>query len=95
MKCIELIHFAEQWIIVVFLVVTFLWFYFLCNMMTTCTNVQRSKQRRTLWFVIIVGETLQDERVNGGALIGIDGSQFPLKLIPVSYINPYPISFLS
>ncbi|GJR53229.1 dynamin-like protein ARC5 [Tanacetum coccineum] len=28
------------------------------------------------------GETLQDERVNGGALIGIDGSQFPLKLIP-------------
>lgn len=33
---------------------------------------------------LIIGETLQDERVNGGALIGIDGSQFPHKLIPVS-----------
>jgi len=32
------------------------------------------------------GETLQDERVNGGAFIGSDGLQFPHKLIPVSFI---------
>nr|XP_043621995.1 dynamin-like protein ARC5 isoform X2 [Erigeron canadensis] len=35
------------------------------------------------------GETLQDERVNGGALIGIDGSQFPLKLIPNAGMRLY------
>ncbi|CAJ1936000.1 unnamed protein product [Sphenostylis stenocarpa] len=29
------------------------------------------------------GETLQDERINGGAFIGADGIQFPHKLIPV------------
>lgn len=34
--------------------------------------------------VLIVGETLQDERVNGGAFTGPDGLQFPPKLIPVS-----------
>ncbi|KAG5040597.1 hypothetical protein JHK85_013073 [Glycine max] len=28
------------------------------------------------------GETLQDERINGGAFIGADGVQFPHKLIP-------------
>ncbi|KAF9681240.1 hypothetical protein SADUNF_Sadunf06G0204900 [Salix dunnii] len=28
------------------------------------------------------GETLQDERSNGGAFVGTDGLQFPLKLIP-------------
>ncbi|XP_016545450.1 dynamin-like protein ARC5 isoform X5 [Capsicum annuum] len=33
------------------------------------------------------GETLQDERVNGGAFIGSDGLQFPHKLIPVSIYN--------
>lgn len=32
------------------------------------------------------GETLQDERVNGGAFIGSDGLQFPHKLIPVSIL---------
>lgn len=35
-------------------------------------------------YVLFVGETLQDERVNGGAFIGTDGLQFPQKLIPVS-----------
>nr|GEV00612.1 dynamin-like protein ARC5 isoform X2 [Tanacetum cinerariifolium] len=35
------------------------------------------------------GETLQDERVNGGALTGIDGSQFPLKLIPNAGMRLY------
>ncbi|XP_076884565.1 dynamin-like protein ARC5 [Bidens hawaiensis] len=35
------------------------------------------------------GETLQDERVNGGALIGIDGSQFPHKLIPNAGMRLY------
>lgn len=38
------------------------------------------------------GETLQDERVNGGAFIGSDGLQFPHKLIPVSaalFVNFY------
>ncbi|KAI7747678.1 hypothetical protein M8C21_029016 [Ambrosia artemisiifolia] len=35
------------------------------------------------------GETLQDERVNGGALISIDGSQFPLKLIPNAGMRLY------
>lgn len=34
--------------------------------------------------VLCAGETLQDERVNGGAFIGTDGLQFPHKLIPVS-----------
>ncbi|KAL9329135.1 hypothetical protein ACSQ67_004138 [Phaseolus vulgaris] len=33
------------------------------------------------------GETLQDERINGGAFIGSDGVQFPHKLIPLTY--PY------
>ncbi|RDX84816.1 Dynamin-like protein ARC5, partial [Mucuna pruriens] len=31
------------------------------------------------------GETLQDERINGGAFVGADGVQFPHKLIPSSY----------
>ncbi|KAL9363437.1 hypothetical protein Peur_046222 [Populus x canadensis] len=31
------------------------------------------------------GETLQDERSNGGAFVGTDGLQFPLKLIPHSH----------
>lgn len=35
--------------------------------------------------VFIAGETLQDERLNGGAFIGTDGVQFPHKLIPVSF----------
>ncbi|XP_071725640.1 dynamin-like protein ARC5 isoform X1 [Rutidosis leptorrhynchoides] len=35
------------------------------------------------------GETLQDELVNGGALIGIDGSQFPHKLIPNAGMRLY------
>ncbi|KAD3067335.1 hypothetical protein E3N88_35215 [Mikania micrantha] len=35
------------------------------------------------------GETLQDERVNGGALISIDGSQFPHKLIPNAGMRLY------
>lgn len=35
-------------------------------------------------YVLLAGETLQDERVNGGAFIGTDGLQFPQKLIPVS-----------
>lgn len=30
------------------------------------------------------GETLQDERTQGGAFVGTDGLQFPHKLIPVS-----------
>lgn len=34
----------------------------------------------------VSGETLQDERINGGAFVGVDGGQFPPKLIPVSYI---------
>lgn len=36
------------------------------------------------YYVLFAGETLQDERVNGGAFIGTDGLQFPHKLIPVS-----------
>ncbi|XP_058214266.1 dynamin-like protein ARC5 isoform X3 [Rhododendron vialii] len=35
------------------------------------------------------GETLQDERINGGALIGIDGLQFPQKIIPNSGMRLY------
>ncbi|KAM7470435.1 hypothetical protein LguiA_008618 [Lonicera macranthoides] len=35
------------------------------------------------------GETLQDERVNGGALIGTDGLQFPHKLIPNAGMRLY------
>ncbi|XP_010269088.1 PREDICTED: dynamin-like protein ARC5 isoform X2 [Nelumbo nucifera] len=31
------------------------------------------------------GETLQDERVNGGAFVGTDGLQFPQKLIPLGF----------
>lgn len=32
---------------------------------------------------MVAGESLQDERTNGGAFIGTDGLQFPQKLIPV------------
>lgn len=32
------------------------------------------------------GETLQDERINGGAFVGTDGLQFPQKLIPVNIL---------
>ncbi|KAL0365110.1 UNVERIFIED_CONTAM: Dynamin-like protein ARC5 [Sesamum angustifolium] len=35
------------------------------------------------------GETLQDERVNGGAFIGTDGLQFPQKLIPNAGMRLY------
>ncbi|XXG87115.1 hypothetical protein AAC387_Pa11g1881 [Persea americana] len=35
------------------------------------------------------GETLQDERVNGGAFIGTDGHQFPHKLIPNAGMRLY------
>ncbi|XP_022898090.1 dynamin-like protein ARC5 isoform X2 [Olea europaea var. sylvestris] len=35
------------------------------------------------------GETLQDERVNGGAFIGSDGLQFPYKLIPNAGMRLY------
>ncbi|KAL8138227.1 hypothetical protein V2J09_004228 [Rumex salicifolius] len=35
------------------------------------------------------GETLQDERVNGGALMGPDGLQFPQKLIPNAGMRLY------
>ncbi|XP_059297108.1 dynamin-like protein ARC5 isoform X2 [Lycium ferocissimum] len=35
------------------------------------------------------GETLQDERVNGGAFIGSDGLQFPHKLIPNAGMRLY------
>ncbi|CAK9140462.1 unnamed protein product [Ilex paraguariensis] len=35
------------------------------------------------------GETLQDERVNGGAFIGTDGLQFPHKLIPNAGMRLY------
>ncbi|KAF3435179.1 hypothetical protein FNV43_RR22266 [Rhamnella rubrinervis] len=35
------------------------------------------------------GETLQDERVNGGAFVGIDGAQFPQKLIPNAGMRLY------
>ncbi|GAB4828367.1 ARP2/3 actin-organizing complex subunit Arc5 [Ancistrocladus abbreviatus] len=34
------------------------------------------------------GETLQDERTNGGAFIGSDGLQFPQKLIPLDLLLP-------
>jgi hypothetical protein len=33
----------------------------------------------------VTGETLQDERNNGGAFVASDGIQFPHKLIPVSH----------
>lgn len=36
-------------------------------------------------FFVVSGETLQDERINGGAFVGADGVQFPHKLIPVSF----------
>ncbi|WMV50762.1 hypothetical protein MTR67_044147 [Solanum verrucosum] len=36
-----------------------------------------------------LGETLQDERVNGGAFIGSDGLQFPHKLIPNAGMRLY------
>jgi hypothetical protein len=36
-------------------------------------------------FVSVTGETLQDERNNGGAFVASDGIQFPHKLIPVSH----------
>ncbi|KAM7252078.1 hypothetical protein ACFE04_023961 [Oxalis oulophora] len=35
------------------------------------------------------GETLLDERVNGGAFIGVDGLQFPHKLIPNAGMRLY------
>ncbi|XP_073310493.1 dynamin-like protein ARC5 [Primulina huaijiensis] len=35
------------------------------------------------------GETLQDERVNGGSFIGSDGLQFPQKLIPNAGMRLY------
>ncbi|GAB4838318.1 ARP2/3 actin-organizing complex subunit Arc5 [Ancistrocladus abbreviatus] len=35
------------------------------------------------------GETLQDERTNGGAFIGSDGLQFPQKLIPNAVMRLY------
>ncbi|KAA8536492.1 hypothetical protein F0562_028970 [Nyssa sinensis] len=35
------------------------------------------------------GETLQDERANGGTFIGTDGLQFPLKLIPNAGMRLY------
>ncbi|CAM8971685.1 hypothetical protein QQ045_029604 [Rhodiola kirilowii] len=35
------------------------------------------------------GETLQDERVNGGAFMGTDGLQFPHKLIPNAGMRLY------
>ncbi|ESW31070.1 hypothetical protein PHAVU_002G206400 [Phaseolus vulgaris] len=35
------------------------------------------------------GETLQDERINGGAFIGSDGVQFPHKLIPNASMRLY------
>ncbi|OVA06144.1 Dynamin [Macleaya cordata] len=35
------------------------------------------------------GETLQDERVNGGAFTGTDGLQFPYKLIPNAGMRLY------
>ncbi|GER42695.1 dynamin-like protein ARC5 [Striga asiatica] len=35
------------------------------------------------------GETLQDERVNGGTFIGTDGLQFPQKLIPNAGMRLY------
>lgn len=37
----------------------------------------------------ISGETLQDERTQGGSFIGTDGLQFPHKLIPVSIYDIY------
>lgn len=36
--------------------------------------------------MFVAGETLQDERTNGGAFVGTDGLQFPQKLIPVRYV---------
>ncbi|KAL3620910.1 ARP2/3 actin-organizing complex subunit Arc5 [Castilleja foliolosa] len=38
---------------------------------------------------INLGETLQDERVNGGAFISTDGLQFPQKLIPNAGMRLY------
>ncbi|KAK7319390.1 hypothetical protein RJT34_04111 [Clitoria ternatea] len=35
------------------------------------------------------GETLQDERINGGAFVGADGAQFPHKLIPNAGMRLY------
>ncbi|TYK06980.1 dynamin-like protein ARC5 [Cucumis melo var. makuwa] len=35
------------------------------------------------------GETLQDERINGGAFVGTDGLQFPQKLIPNAGMRLY------
>lgn len=39
------------------------------------------------FIMFFAGETLQDERINGGAFVGTDGLQFPHKLIPVSCYN--------
>lgn len=42
--------------------------------------------------MFFAGETLQNERINGGAFVGTDGLRFPHKLIPVSK-NISAISF--
>lgn len=44
-------------------------------------------------FFVVSGETLQDERINGGAFVGADGVQFPHKLIPVSYTIVFGLLF--
>lgn len=44
-------------------------------------------------FCFISGETLPDERINGGAFVGADGVQFPHKLIPVSYTIVWGLFF--
>lgn len=36
------------------------------------------------WGDLATGETLQDERTNGGMFIGADGIQFSQKMMPVS-----------
>ena len=39
------------------------------------------------------GETLQDERTNGGAIVNTDGMQLPYKLIPVRFTIFFPVCF--
>ncbi|KAF2319755.1 hypothetical protein GH714_018553 [Hevea brasiliensis] len=42
------------------------------------------------WILYVcAGETLQDERTNGGAFVGTDGLQFPQKLIPNAGMRLY------
>ncbi|XP_061346522.1 dynamin-like protein ARC5 isoform X2 [Gastrolobium bilobum] len=43
----------------------------------------------TFLFCFVSGETLQDERINGGAFVGADGVQFPHKLIPNAGMRLY------